>query len=55
VREADHGSKADSEQHTDSMVSMVWRWITYVTGIAQNITDTILVQRFGRKPRGRCG
>jgi hypothetical protein len=53
VREADHGSKADSEQHTDSMVSMVWRWITYVSGIAQNITDTILVQRFGLGAKGQ--
>ena len=52
VREADHGAKADAEEHTKTSVMMAWGWITYVVGLAQNITDTFLVQRFGAKARG---
>lgn len=44
VREANHGSRADAAQHTDSMGLMAWVWITYVCGLAQNMTDDVLVQ-----------
>jgi hypothetical protein len=52
VREAEHGSKADAESHTDSMMDMQWRWICYVAGMAQNITDRIMVERHGEEARG---
>lgn len=52
VKEAEHGAKADAEEHTDTMAMMAWRWITYVVGIANNITDDILEQNFGKEARG---
>jgi hypothetical protein len=52
VKEAEHGAKADAEQHTDSMSMMAWRWISYVVGIVNNITDDILEQNFGKEARG---
>lgn len=52
VREADHGSKADSEQHTDTQEMLAWKWITYVVGLANNLTDVILVNRFGKEAKG---
>jgi hypothetical protein len=44
VKEAQHGAKADAEEHTDSMAIMAWKWITYVAGTAQIVTDNILEQ-----------
>jgi hypothetical protein len=52
VKEAEHGAKADAEQHTISMGTMAWRWISYVVGIVNNITDDILEQNFGKEARG---
>jgi hypothetical protein len=52
VREADHGAKADAEQHTISMGTMAWRWISYVVGMVNNITDDILEQNWGKQARG---
>lgn len=53
VKEAEHGAKADAEEHTDSMVTIAWKWITYIVGIANNLTDGILEQRYGKEARGK--
>lgn len=53
VREADHGAKADAEQHTDSMSTMSWKRIIYSAGLAQNKTDIVLMQCYGPEARGK--
>lgn len=51
VRESKNSSRADSEQHTDSMGTMAWRWIVSVTGAAQLMSEECLEQWGGKSAR----
>jgi hypothetical protein len=51
VREADHGAKADAEQHTSTTALLAQGWLSYVAGLANEKTAIVLEQNYGPKMR----